>query len=244
MKKITIVSLASFLFLLLCSIVAYATKHMLVNQVTTLILGLVILALSGVIVIFAKEIVWLNSLCFLISSVAMGVLIRAWYINRGFDNSLITMALVSLSAVLYLWVFFALSGIPLFRRSRKAYIIFAVIFAVLSGIGYLIVMLNTKTTYVSTFGYYMILELAFIFAMSLEVESKRQLLRNLTLSTYSVFAVAIGVAVAVVLALACGDGGGDCDCDCGGECCECADACGGCDCDLGSGNSGGKKKKE
>ena len=244
MKKITIVSLASFLFLLLCSIVACATKHMLVNQVTTLILGLVILALSGVIVIFAKEIVWLNSLCFLISSVAMGVLIRAWYINRGFDNSLITMALVSLSAVLYLWVFFALSGIPLFRRSRKAYIIFTVTFAALSGIGYLIVMLNTKTTYVSTFGYYMILELAFIFAMSLEVESKRQLLRNLTLSTYSVFAVAIGVAVAVVLALACGDGGGDCDCDCGGECCECADACGGCDCDLGSGNSGGKKKKE
>ena len=241
MKKITVVSLASFLFLTLCSTVAYLLRWALCEEVTSLVLGLVILALSGVLAIIAKERVWLNLLCFLLSSVAMGVLIRAWYITRGFDNSYVTMLAVSLCTVAYLWVFFAVSRIPLFRRSRKAYIIYAVLFAALSGIGYLVVMLNTKTTFVSTFGYYMILELAFIFAMSLEVENKRQLLRNLTLSTYSVFAVAVGVIVAIVLALVCGEGG-DCDCDCDGDCCECADACGGCDCDLGS--SDYKKKKK
>ena len=240
MKKISLVSLSSLLFLFLCSLVAYLTEGVLSEQLTALILGVVILALSGVLALVAKERLWLNCLCFMLSSVAMGILIRAWYINRGFNNSFATMALVSLAAVAYLWLFFALSRIPLFRRSRRAYIIYAAIYAALSGIGYLAVMLNTKTTFVSTFGYYMIIELAFIFAMSLEVEDARHLVRNLTLSTYSVFAVAIGVGVAVLLSLVCGEGG---DCDCDGDCCECVDCCDGCDCDTGSEYRKKKKNK-
>jgi len=238
MKKITVVSLASLLFLLLCSGVARFTRGLLTEQLTALIIGVLILAVSGILALIAKERIWLNAVCFGLSSVAMGVLIRAWYLNRGFDNSVLTMAIVSLLAVAYLWLFFALSRIPLFRRSRRAYVIFALVYAALSGMGYLAVMLSTKTTYVSTFGYYMIIELAFIFAMSLEVEGGRQLLRNLTLSTYSVFAVALGVAAAVLFALVCGDGA---DCDCDGGCCECAECCDGCDCDVGSGKN--KKKK-
>ncbi len=90
----------------------------------------------------------------------------------------------------------------------------------------------------------MIIELAFIFAMSLEVNTKEELVRNLTLSTYSVFIVAIIAAVVIVAAAA----GGDCDCDCGAEGC-CDDGCVDC-CDCGScGGSGetslkkSKKKK-
>ena len=238
MKKITTVSLVSFVFLLLCSLVEYILRDTLTDQLTTLLLGIGILVVSGVLAIFAKERVLINSICFGLSSVSMGILIRAWYINRGFDNTFGVMLLVSLAAVAYLWIFFALSRIPIFRESRNAYVAFAVIYAILSGAAYLIVMLNTKTTFVSTFGYYMIIELAFIFAMSLEVENPRQLFRNLTLSTYSVFVVAIGVAVAVLVALVCGDGADcDCDCDCG-DACECAD----CGCDV-SGNTSKKKKK-
>lgn len=239
MKKITIVSTASFGFLILCSAVERIIRGFLTDQVLALILGVLILVISGILVILAKENMILNGICFGLSAVAMGVLIRAWYINRGFENSFGIMTAVSLSAVLYLWIFFALSRIPIFRRSRVAYIILAVSYAVLSGVGYLFVMLNTRTTFVSTFGYYMIIELAFIFAMSLEVENKRQLFRNLTLSTYSVFAVAVGVAVAVVLALLMGDGG-DCDCDLGCECCECLDGCGNYD----VGESGAKRARK
>ena len=235
MKKITVVSLVSFVFLLMCSFVEYILRGILTDQLTTLLLGIGILAASGVLAIFAREKVSLNSICFTLSAISMGILIRAWYINRGFDNTIAVMLLVSLAAVSYLWIFFALSRIPVFRESRNAYVAFAVIYAIISGVAYLIVMLNTKTTFVSTFGYYMIIELAFIFAMSLEVDSPRALFRNLTLSTYSVFLVALGVAVAVLIALACGDGA---DCDCGGDCCECAD----CGCDIGE-NTRKRKKK-
>ena len=63
----------------------------------------------------------------------------------------------------------------------------------------------------------MIIELAFIFAMSLEVNNRGELIRNLALSTYSVFIVAIIAGVVIIAALA----GGDCDCDCGADgCCE------------------------
>ena len=101
-------------------------------------------------------------------------------------------------------------------------------------------MLNTKTTYVSTFGYYMLIEMAFIYAMCLEASTWQELVRNLTLSTYSVFGVAVVVGVFVLIAA----GGGDADCDC-----ECGDACECCDCfsDIGESDlsvkSTRKKKK-
>ena len=234
MKKITVVSLASLGFLSLCSLSEYLLRGFMSDQLYTLLIGIGLLALSAVLALIAKDRIALNTICFLLSSVAMGILIRAWYINRGFDNTLPVMLLISLCTVLYLWIFYAFSRLPFIRSSRTAYNIYAVIFAAASGIAYLIVMLNTRTTFVSTFGYYMLIELAFILAMSLEVDSGRKLWRNLTLSTYSVFAVALGVAVAVVIALVCGEGG---DCDCSGCECDCVD----CGCDLGSEKH--KKKK-
>ena len=233
MKKITVVSLASFGFLMLCSIVAIMMREVLVDPVLALVAGIVILVFSGVIALFGRERVWLNIFCFAVNSVAMGFLIRAWYINRGFDNSLWLMCRISLLAVLYLWVFFALSRLPFVRGLKGANIALGVIYAALSAAVYFAVMINTETTYVSTFGYYMILELAFIFAMSLEVGDGRELLRNLTLSTYSVFVVAIIAAVFIAIAVM---GGDSCDCDCGD--CDCSG------CDLGDCNVGGSSKKK
>ena len=238
MKKIGVVSIASFLFLGLCSVSEFLLRDLLTHQVYTLLIGVGILTVSGIIALLSRENAVLNTVCFLLSSVAMGVLIRAWYINRGFDNTLPVMLLISFCTVLYLWLFFALSRLPFISRSRTVYLIFAASYAVLSGIIYLIVMLNTRTTFVSTFGYYMLIELAFILAMSMEVENGKQLWRNLTLSTYSVFVVALGVAVAVILALVCGEGA-DCDCDCGG--CECLECCDGVD--LSSGGGADKRRK-
>ena len=63
-------------------------------------------------------------------------------------------------------------------------------------------MLSTATEFVSTIGFYAFIEASFIFAMSLEVNNKEELIRNLTLSTYSVFAVAIIVAVIGIMAAA------------------------------------------
>ena len=234
MKKITLVCAVSFCFLCACSLVEYLFRGILTDQVLALCLGVGILVMSGVVAILSHKKLVFNILCFISNCFAMGFFIRAWYINRGFDNSYATMALVSLCAVAYLGVFFALSKLSFIRRSKTAFYLYFALFAAASAVGYLLVMLNTRTTFVSTFGYYMILELAFIFAMSFEVQTPTELFRNLTLSTYSVFLVALGVAVAVILALVCGDGA-DCDCDCSG--CDCL----GCDGDCC--NTDGSKKK-
>ncbi len=234
MKKISIVSLASFIFLLLCSGIAVILDGLLENQVAALIIGCAILIVSALLAFILKESNLMNIICFLLSSVSMGFLLRAWYINRGFDNSFGLMAFISFGAVLYLWIFFALSKIPFVHRSKKTYIALCVFYAALSIGLYIAAVIFTKTTYVSTFGFYMIIEFAFIFAMSLEVNEPNELIRNLTLSTYSVFGVALIVAVFVILAALGGDA--DCDCDC------LADGC--CDCDLRDETKSAKKNKK
>lgn len=237
MKKISIVSLASFVFLMLSSTVAFLGKFIFDEPVAPLVIGCIILLVSGILAFVIKESTPVNILCFFISSLAMGCLIRAWYNLRHIENGMVTMILVSLSLVLYLWVFFALSRIPFIRHNKTAFIIFGIIFVLLSVAAYIYLVFNTDTTYLSTIGYYAIIEFAFIFAMSLEAHTREDLIRNLTLSTYSVFAVAIIVAVFVVLALLGGDGM-DCDCDCGGDCC-----CDACDMAGDIGSSQKKKKK-
>ncbi len=226
MKKTFIVSAVSFLFLLICSLAAYFLRYIpLDNPWWMLVIGLITLAASGIAAAFAHRTVGLNVACFLISAVALGFCIRAWYLFRDFDNPFWLMALVSFAAVIYLWLFYFLSKIPIFEKYPK---IFVCIFLIFSLVGYLAVMLTTKTTYVSTFGYYMIIEIAFIFAMCSDISDAPDLVRRLTLSTYSVFAVAVFIAVMMLLGALGGDA--DCDCDLALDCC---------DLDI-----GGKKKKK
>ena len=236
MKKITLVSLASLVFLLMSSAAAVLTERVFRDAVAALITGGAVLIASAIIALLVKERREVNIICFVISSVAMGILLRAWYINRGFNNGFPVMLLVSLAAVFYVWAFFALTRLPFVKGSRRAYIALAVGYLILSAALYILVVFTTKTTYVSTFGYYMIIELAFIFAMATESENTDELIRNLTLSSYSVFGVAIAVALFIIL----GAAGGDCDLDCDGECIECCD----CDCmeSIRKRKNNGKKK--
>lgn len=219
MKKITIVSAVSFLFLLVCSIVAKITEHTFESVQPPLIIGVVILALSGVVALIVRESLPANIICSTVSAVAMGFVMRAWYILRGLENSIFTMALIALGAVVYLWIYFAIIRIPVVKESEGVTIAVTALYVILSIVIYLILVFGTETNFVSTIGYYAFIELSFIFAMSLEVNDNKELIRNLTISTYSVFIVAIVVAVFALAA-----SGGDCDCDCGG--CDC-DGCGG-----------------
>jgi hypothetical protein len=236
MKKISIASLASFIFLMCASAVALISKFIFKDALTSLIVGGIILLMSGILAFVMKDKTPTNIVCFFISSIAMGLFIRSWYILRGLENGIGTMALVSLSLVLYLWLFFAFTRIPLIRHSKTAFIIFSILFVAASIGIYVFLVSNTNTTYLSTIGYYAIIELGFIFAMSLEAHTREDLIRNLALSTYSVLIVGIIVAVFLVIALLGGDGL-DCDCDCGGDCC--------CDsCDIGGDLPSTKKKKK
>ena len=219
MKKITIVSAVSFLFLLVSSIVARITLNVFDNVKTPLMLGVFILALSGLMALIVRESTAVNITCATLSAIAMGFVVRAWYILRGLENSIIIMALISLGAVVYLWIYFAIIRIPVIKESQGVTVAITALYVVLSIVIYLLLVFGTETNFVSTIGFYAFIELSFIFAMSLEVNDNKELIRNLTISTYSVFIVAIVVAVFALAA-----SGGDCDCDCGG--CDC-DGCGG-----------------
>jgi hypothetical protein len=219
MKKITIVSAVSLLFLLTCSLVAKLTEQCFTDVKTPLIIGVSVLAASGILALIVRDTTAVNVLCAIISAIAMGFVIRAWYVLRGLENSLGLMALISLGAVVYLWLYFALIRLPVVRESAGVTVAVTALYVVISVIIYLLLVFGTQTSFVSTIGFYTFIELSFIFAMSLEVNDQKELIRNLTISTYSVFIVAIIVALFALAA-----SGGDCDCDCGG--CDC-DGCGG-----------------
>lgn len=61
----------------------------------------------------------------------------------------------------------------------------------ISIICYVLVIVLTKTTYVSTYGWYMMIEIAFVFALSIEAEDRLEIFQHTVLSTYSVLVVAI-----------------------------------------------------
>ena len=206
MKKISIVSTFAFGFLAVASVVAYFLRFLASDVWLPVIIGVLLLVISGILAFFAKKSIAFNTVCSMISAVALGFLIRAWYINRGFDNPLWMMLLVSLAAVGYLWIFFLLTRIPIFKEHPIA---FAVPFIVLSVILYAIIVFTTVTTFVSTFGYYALIVIAFIFAMCKSTAEPRDLVRAMTLSTYSLFAVAVIVAIFIAL----GDGDFDLELD-------------------------------
>lgn len=234
MKKITIVSAASFIFLLICSIVARITKGLFSGYWAPLIIGVVILAVSGIIALAVRKSTPVNIFCAVLSAIAMGFIVRAWYILRGLENSIFVTVLISLGAVIYLWIYFALIRIPIVKDSAKVTVAVTALYLVVSIVVYILLVLKTHTNFVSTVGFYAFIEISFIFAMSLEVNNQEELIRNLTISTYSVLAVAVIVAIIALMALA---GDGDCDCDCGG----CDSCCDGLDC---SGDIGEKRKKK
>ncbi len=231
MKKITVVSLVSFIFLFICSFVARLTVYSFAGYKAPLAIGLILLAASGILALIVRESTPVNIFCSVLSAIAMGIIMRAWYVLRGLDPSLAVTTLISLGAVIYLWVYFALIRIPVIKESRGVTVAVTVLYALFTLAIYLLLVFNTKTDFVSTVGYYAILELSFIFAMSFEVNDRDELIRNLTLSTYSVFVVAAIVAVFALMAAAGGDG---CDCDCDG--CDC------CDCGGGEGSKKSKRK--
>jgi len=195
MKKIGIVSILSFVFLFISSLVAYFLGGITFSSVwVPLCVGVGILIASGVLAIFAKRNMALNAVCYVVSGVALGFCIRAWYVFRDFYNPLWLLALVSLACVAYLWVVFVVSRIPVCKSHPKIY---ALVAFILSFVGYVLLVIFTKTTFISTFGYYMIIEIAFLFAMFNSSDDFYELFRNITISTYSVFVVAVILVISI-----------------------------------------------
>lgn len=183
------VSIFSFLFLILCSMVAEALKYSaLTSAVESIIIGLVFLAISGIVFLCMRDYNLANYFCLFTNAIALGFCIRAWHIYRDLNITFSGMILVSLICVAYLLVFYILLSIPKFDENYPKYIL---IFLIFSTIIYLVLMLWTKTNFISTLGFYGIMEIAFIFSMSKSNNSYEDVLEDITTASYSVLIVAV-----------------------------------------------------
>lgn len=150
---------------------------------------------------------WKNSTYKLISifinAVAMGFYLRSWYIFRGFDNPLWIMLCVSILAAAYLLVFILPLYIDAINRHYGWYLL---IFTILSIAGYVCLVIFTKTTWVSTLGYYGLLELGFIMCLSMDASNKRNLYESWQVASYTVIVCAIIILIIVLSVANGGDG--------------------------------------
>ena len=195
MKKISIVLLSSLLFLFCTSLISFCLKIFnFTNAWIPVIIGSVAILLSlGLLVVYLKvKKQFVLYLIFGFNILAMSFLIRSWHIYRGYNLELYVLLLVSLVCTAYLLFYYLLSYIPLFTKHFKLYLF---IFMGLSITAYIILIFTTKTNYISTLGYYMIIELGFLLALSTYTDNKNSLLKAISFSTYLVIVVAIIIII-------------------------------------------------
>lgn len=174
-----------------------------------LLVGIVLLC------VFRKKVV-VKYIVVAVNAFAMGLFLRCWYIDRGFSNSLWLMLLVSLAAVVYLLLFLAVR----FLLKNKTFAI--VLYIVVSLIVYVLLVCLTKTTWVSTLGFFGLIQMGFAVGLCMSDECS-----ELTICLCSTYSVIICAAIVLFVALGA----------------DCADIFDGLDIDLSSSSSKDKKNK-
>lgn len=135
----------------------------------------------------------------LINAISMGFYLRSWYILREFENELWIMLLVALLATLYFLVY---AFFLLFDFFNDHYGWYLLVFILLSIAGYICLLVLTKTTWVSTLGYYGIIVLSFILCLSMDDKTKNEKYNRFLAGSYS---IAICALIILIIALG-GDG--------------------------------------
>lgn len=213
MSKIKSALIFSFAFFTLASVVAYLLRFLsFFSPWIPLGIGVGLMIFAGAYEFISEHSLVMNIVCAVTNSLALGFCIRAWYIYREFDNGIVTMLLLALSCVVYMLLFCLPLLIPFFEHHMKLHFW---IFVLLSLAVYIGLLFTTKTTYLSTFGYYSIVNVLFIFAMCRDSRTVRSFIRKMTLSTSGVALVAVTIAVLMLDGdldfLDIGDGLGDID---------------------------------
>lgn len=205
MKRLFHTILASALFLALCSVVGYCAYFFNIKNFWIMFAIASAVFVLGVIFALVKR-TSCKVIAFFVNAVAMGLYIQSWYIYRGFENSLWLMLAVSAVAVAYLVLFFLPLLIPFVNRHYGWY---AAVFVGLSLVGYVLLLCLTQTTWVSTLGYYGILQLGFVLGCSFSCNDIDDEIHALLASSYSVAVCAVLILLTVL----------------GGDGCDCADGC-------------------
>ncbi len=112
------------------------------------------------------------------------------------------MLCVSLLAAAYLFIFILPLYIDAINRHYGWYLL---VFTVLSVAGYVCLVVLTKTTWVSTLGYYGLLQLGFIMTMSMDGSNRLKLYNSWQVASYTVAVCAVIILIIVLGGDAAGD---------------------------------------
>lgn len=195
MNKVTIFSLTSFIFLCISSVTAYLLRYTNLKLATTLIIAFTIIIISAVISIIFRKTVCAKYIGLSLNSISLGFSIRSWYIYKGYDNSLLLMLSIIALCIGILIVFYFLLYIPLFDRHCGIY---TIVFMIVGAVGYCFLVALTKTTWVSTLGFYLVIMAGFIIGMCIEADTFQSIMLNALICSFSVLIVAIIIAIIVL----------------------------------------------
>lgn len=198
-KRVLITFGVSAAFLAVVSVVGFLAKYIPLDFWGIIAVASAIFVAGTVLAVTLRKHTIVTVVTLALNAISMGFYLRAWYINRGFDNPLWLILLVTLLASLYMLVYVLPLFIPVLREHCAWY---SIAFVVLSIAGYICLIVFTKTTWVSTLGYFGILQLGFSFALLYNSEEKSCTLRSLQIASYS---VAICAIIIIIIALG-GDG--------------------------------------
>ena len=200
MKRCLSTLLVSILFLFATSVVAYFARYVPLDFWATFGIASGVLGLGLLLLLLIRRYNFVKLIIVAINAVSMGFYLRSWYVNRGFDNPLWLMLAVALLASVYFVVFLLPLLIPALNRHYGWYLL---IFTLVSIVGYVLLVVLTKTTWVSTLGYYGILQLAFIISLSFKCNERKELYNSFLVASYSV-----AVCALIILLIVLGEGDG------------------------------------
>lgn len=189
MRKLSYLTLFSIVFLFFSAIVTSLTGMIRFKSAwIPLIIAFAILILSTVLSVVCRDNLNGKSLFMTaLNSIALGFAIRAWYIFRNIDNPVRVLLPVALAASAVLIFFYAISLIPFVDRHYSVFfwILSALILAL-----YITVAVLTRTTFMSTFGFYLIFTWTLTLCMC-NCSEFESLYTQMLIASFSIWVVAI-----------------------------------------------------
>lgn len=193
MNKFTKTILFSLAFFVLSSLTAHALTR-LPEQSFWAYFGAAtgVLAVGAIVLPLTKGNGKAKLVVFFINALAMGVYLRSWYRLRGLENPLWVLIAVAVGAAAVLAVYVSMLKIDAVRRHYKWFLL---AFCVLSAAVYVLLLFLTKTAWLSTFGFYGILVIAFILTLSGNGKSGNSYFSRLVLASYGIVVCAVIILI-------------------------------------------------
>ncbi len=201
MKRKFTMMFISALFLTATSVVARVLSFVPLGFWANFGIGSGLLVVGLLLLVFCGKHNAVKCVVTVINALSMGCYLRSWYINRGFDNSLWLMLFVVALATIYYLVAILPMAIPAVEAKKGLYL---TLFVIASVVLFVLLVIFTKTTWVSTLGYFGLIQLGFVICLALD--EKQKIYNAMVASTYTVAICAVIILIVVLSASS--DGGG------------------------------------